>query len=79
MSQYKFNPYKEKSMLYEVAIVEEPTPKEKEDGGMERIILAPTAVIASDSQSSIAIAATKIGTETKFDSNRIRVYSRPFV
>jgi len=34
--------------LFEVAILENPTKKEAEDGKGERIILAPTPVVAAD-------------------------------
>ena len=38
--------------VFEVCIVEKPTEKEKDEGGTERMILSPTAVLAKDAQAA---------------------------
>ena len=66
-------------MLYEVAMIEQPTKKDKEEGASEKLILKPTAVIANDDKQA-AIAAVmqhkdEIGT---LDMSRLQVIVRPF-
>lgn len=64
--------------LFEVAVIEEPTKKAmEEDGAMEKLILAPTYVMARDVQS----AAIKVLRDSKIDANldRCKVLIRPFV
>lgn len=63
--------------LFEVAILEIPTKKELEEGGAEKLVLGPKAVVASDSQSA-AIAAVMDSTEIKIDRTRMQVLVRPF-
>lgn len=63
--------------LFEVAIIEKPTKNEAEDGKGERLVLAPKAVIASDSQSA-AIAAVLDGGKLEVDRSRMQVIVRPF-
>jgi hypothetical protein len=63
--------------LFEVAIIEKPTKNEAENGKGERLVLAPRAVIASDSQSA-AIAAVLDGEKIEVDRARMQVLVRPF-
>ena len=63
--------------LFEVAILEIPTAKEKEDGKSERLVLGPVAVISSDSQSA-AIAAVMDADKPTLDRTRMQVLVRPF-
>lgn len=66
---------KENTMLFEVAIIKNPTTSEKEEGGVPELILPPTAVIARDSKGATAVAATKVD---NFDPNRMEVLVRQF-
>lgn len=64
-------------MLYEVAIIERPTQKEvEEQGAAERLILAPTPVVAKDKQGA-AIAAS-IEAELDELTPQMEVLVRPF-
>lgn len=64
-------------MLYEVAILEQPTKKEQEDGKSERIVVAPKAVVAPDPQSA-AIAVVLDAGKLEVDRSRMQVLVRPF-
>lgn len=66
--------------LFEVAILEQPTKNEAEDGKGERLILKPTSVVAKDAQSA-AIAAVLDTTDDAVkgvDRARMQVLVRPF-
>ena len=63
--------------LFEVAIVEQPTKKELEDGGVEKLVFGPKAVIAKDSQSA-ALAAVLGDSSVKVDLSKMAVLVRPF-
>ena len=65
-------------MLYEVALVENPTKKEREDGAMEKLIMAPTAIVAKDEQSAAVSIVIQKKDELKFDPARVQVLVRPF-
>lgn len=62
--------------LFEVAILENPTPKEAEEGAVEKLVMGPKAVVASDQQSA-AIAAI-MDEQLDVDKSRIQVLVRPF-
>ena len=64
-------------MLFEVAILEQPTKNEREDGKGDRLILAPKAVIANDAQSAAIAAVLDAGT-LELDRSRMQVLVRPF-
>jgi len=68
-------------MLYEVALVQEPTKKEREDGELEKLILGPIAMIARDDQSVgiKAIMKAKDDGLLKCDLDQVKVLVRPFV
>lgn len=63
--------------LFEVAILEEPTKKEAEEGRSERLVLGPKAVVAKDAQSA-AINAVLDGDKPELDRARMKVLVRPF-
>ncbi len=63
--------------LYEVAILERPTKKEREDGASEKLVFGPKAVVAADPQSA-AIAAVLSGEAPKVENSRMEVLVRPF-
>jgi hypothetical protein len=62
--------------LFEVAVIEHPTKKEREDGAQDKLIFGPKAVIAKDAQS--AAIASVMGQDLKMDPERIEVLIRPF-
>lgn len=65
-------------MLYEVALIQQPTQKEIEEGKIEILVMAPTAVIAKDEQSAGVAAVMQKKDEIKCDIARIQVLVRPF-
>jgi hypothetical protein len=66
-------------MLYEVAIISHPSKKEIEDGtGEEKLLLAPTYVLAANPQAAVILAVTKDGGVSGFDPNKSEVIVRPF-
>lgn len=64
--------------LYTVAIIKKPTPKAREDGALETMVLEPTSVIARDDKSAslqaLLNSKDKIGT----DVSDVEVLVRPF-
>lgn len=64
--------------LFEVAILEIPTKKDKEEGKSERLVMAPKAVIASDTQSAAIAAVLDQDTKLEVDRTRMQVLVRPF-
>jgi len=65
-------------MLYEVALIQQPTQKEKEEGAQETLILPPTPVIARDEQSAGVAAVMEQNDKIKCDISRVQVLVRPF-
>lgn len=66
--------------LFEVAILESPTKKEKEDGKTDRLVFGPKAVIANDSQTAAisAVLDGNNGQPLEIDKSRMQVLVRPF-
>ena len=65
--------------LYEVAILEQPTDKERETGKSERLVLGPKAVVANDPQGAAISAVLDNTTEMHgIDRQRMQVLVRPF-
>jgi hypothetical protein len=68
-------------MLFEVAILEEATKKDKEEGKTDRLVFGPKAVVANDGQSA-AIGAVLDGNgdgkKIECDRLRMKVLVRPF-
>ena len=67
-------------MLFLVAIVENPTKKEVENGGLGRLVLMPTAVIARDAQAAAVNAVMEMDSEKLkgFHKDRLQVHVLPF-
>lgn len=65
-------------MLYEVALVEEPTKKAAEDGKMERLVFGPKAICAGSDQAA-GLLAGKEADLSGVNVDQLRVYVRPFV
>ena len=64
--------------VFEVVIVQKPTQKELADGGIEKLLYGPKAVMAKDAQAA-AIGAVMGGDMPKdADLTRIDVLIRPF-
>jgi len=64
--------------LFEVAILQKPTKKQAEDGGIEVLLYGPKAVVAKDAQAA-AIGAVMGGDLPKeVDLQRLDVLIRPF-
>ena len=67
--------------LYEVAILEIPTKKQREDGAGEKLVFGPTTVIAKDDPGAIVAAMQKAnGKDRLKDVNQtmMQVITRPF-
>jgi len=62
--------------LFEVAILEKPTKKEAEEGGTEKLVFGPRAVVANDSQSAGITAVLE--ENVMVDKGRMVVLVRPF-
>lgn len=64
--------------LYEVAILERPTPKQVEEGAAEKLVFGPKAIVANDPQSAGISAVLDEGTKISIDKSRMEVLVRPF-
>jgi len=64
-------------MLYEVAILEHPTKKEKDAGTIENLLLVPTPIVAKNEDAAKLAALKKIDLG-KTDPERLEVLIRPF-
>lgn len=64
--------------LFEVAIIEKPTKKEREDGKSERLVFGPKAVVANDGQSAAIAAVLGEGAPPALDMSKAEVLVRPF-
>ena len=66
-------------MLFEVALIELPKPKEvEESGALEKIIMAPTPVVAKDEASAGVIAVLDNKDKIECEMTRLQVLVRPF-
>lgn len=64
--------------LFEVAVIQKPTQREREDGAAEKLVFGPKAVIASTEQAA-AVAAVRGGDVPKdVADERLDVLVRPF-
>ena len=63
--------------LFEVAILEAPTPKQIEEGASEKLVLAPTPVVAADAQGA-GILAVMEHRDLEVAKDRMKVLVRPF-
>jgi len=64
--------------LFEVALIKQPTKKEAEEGAQEQLILAPSPVIARDSQAAAVQAVAKNADKVGTDLSQVQVLVRPF-
>ena len=64
--------------LYEVAVIEHPTPKQKEDGGVEKLLMPPKSTIAKDPQTAAIFAIMDTPLPDGVDRSRLEVLVRPF-
>ena len=62
--------------LFEVVILEQPTKKESEEGGVEKLIFGPKVIIARDPQS--AAIASVLDEKIVVDKSRMAVLVRHF-
>lgn len=66
-------------MLYEVALVKQPSKKEQQDGKCEELILAPTCVVAKDDKSAaVKVMHSNAAKVKPEDMDNIQVLVRPF-
>lgn len=63
--------------LFEVAILEQPTRKDAEEGVAEKLVFGPKPVVAADAQSA-AIAAILENPPANLNRDRMQVLVRPF-
>lgn len=64
-------------MLFEVAVVKQPTKKEAEEGALETLVYGPVFVIAKD-QASAGLKALRDDKAKDVDVDRMQVLIRPF-
>lgn len=65
--------------LFEIAIVQQPTKKEAEEGtGVEKLLFGPKAVLARDAQTAAITAVTGSDAPQGLDMSRAQVLVRPF-
>ncbi len=64
--------------LFEVAILQKPTHKEREDGASEKLVFGPKAVIANSDQDAAIAAVLDGGVPSDLDRSRMEVMVRPF-
>ena len=63
--------------LFEVAIIEAPTPNDEDSGKPERLVFGPKAVIANDKSGAIMAALACV--DITWETSRATVLVRPFV
>lgn len=64
--------------LFEVAILQKPTNKEREDGASDKLVFGPKAVVANSDQDAAIAAVLDGGVPTDLDRSRMEVLVRPF-
>jgi len=67
--------------LFEVAVIQDPTVREREDGELEKLIYGPETVIAASEQAAgmeVYTKAVKIENIENFDPKRFKILVRPF-
>lgn len=65
-------------MLYEVAVVLNPTKKEAEGGAVESLVYGPTPIIANSTKSAEMKALRSDAMPKDIDVDRIQVFVRSF-
>ena len=67
--------------LFEVAVIQDPTVREREDGELEKLVYGPETVIAASEQTAgmeVYSKAVKIETIDDYDPKRFKILVRPF-
>lgn len=64
--------------LFEIAITQQPTKKEREDGATEVLKYGPKAVVAKDQQSAVIDLAMSGELPKDIDRSRMEIHCRPF-
>lgn len=64
--------------LFEVAIIQKPTQKEREEGIAEKLVFGPKAVIAANEQAAAVAAVRNGGIPAEVPDERLEVLARPF-
>lgn len=64
--------------VFEVVIVQKPTKKEAEEGGIEKLLFGPKALVAKDAQAAAIGAVMNGELDKSADLTRIDVLIRPF-
>lgn len=64
--------------LFEVAIIQTPTKKEREEGGTDKLVFGPKAVIAASEQAAGIVAIRQGGVASDVADERLEVLVRPF-
>lgn len=65
-------------MLYEVAIIQNPTQKERDEGKTEKLIMPPKPICATKPQTAAILATKEIDLST-CNPDLLEVLVRPFV
>ena len=65
--------------LFEIAIIEIPTKKERENGEKEKLVMNPTFVIAEDADKAAFNLAMDGKVPKDIDRDKMKVLVRPFV
>ena len=63
--------------LFQVVILEKPKPSEAKHGALEKLILGPVSVVASDDQAA-AYSVVMDNPNLKINRGRMQVIARPF-
>src|SRR5262245_40800949 len=64
--------------VFEVVVIEKPTKKQQDEGGIERLVFGPRAVVSQDAQAAAIGAVTGGDFPKDVDMQRIDVLIRPF-
>lgn len=64
--------------LFEVAMLENPTKKQAEEGAAQKLVFGPKAVIANDEQAAAINAVLDGSIDAAVDRSRLEVLVRPF-
>lgn len=64
--------------LFDVAVIIEPTKKEKDDGELEKLIHCEQWIVAANERAAGFEAAIKASKKEDFDMARMKVLVRPF-
>lgn len=66
-------------MLFEVAVLEKPTPKDEKDGKLEQLILKADVIAVDDKAAGLKVIMNEQTLLSKVDPDRMILVIRPFV